>query len=94
MIPAYFRSDGEWVWNAAFEHYISNYQLAPPQEFLDPSRQLILRSADRPTRSCEALSNSLPGIRTKFERGEVSSPDLVVVDCGVTVEDSALNYVN
>ena len=33
-------------------------------------------------------------IRTKFERGEVSSPDLVVVDCGVTVEDSALNYVN
>ena len=34
------------------------------------------------------------GIRTMFERGEVSSPDLVIVDCGVTVEDSALNYVN
>ena len=28
------------------------------------------------------------------ERGDLSSPDLVVLDCGVIVEDSPLNYVN
>ena len=54
VIPVYFRSDGQWVWNAAFEHYISNYQLAPPQEFLTSS-QLTFRNASRQTKSCEAL---------------------------------------